>query len=339
MRFVDEARINVKAGDGGRGCVAFLRQKFRPLGGPSGGDGGDGGSVILEATTRASTLLDLKFNRHYRADRGQHGGGSDRHGKNGEDMIISVPLGTLVYDDKTGELLGDMIDDEQHLIIAQGGIGGRGNARFATATRQAPRHAQPGRPGDERWVRLELKLLADVGLVGFPNAGKSTLIRNVSHSRAKVADYPFTTLVPNLGVVPYADDRSFVIADVPGLIEGASEGAGLGHQFLRHIERTRVLVVLVESLGEKTPGEAFTILMNELNKHEPALLDRPRIVCLNKCDLIDEETIELCLDELKQAGATETMTLSALSGNGTESLVHKIAQLLRSQSPDGQLDY
>jgi GTP-binding protein len=332
MRFVDEARIYVKGGDGGRGCVAFLRQKFRPLGGPSGGDGGDGGSVILEATTRASTLLDLKFNRHYRAGRGEHGGGSDRHGKNGDDRVISVPLGTMVYDDENSELLGDLVDDGQTLVIASGGMGGRGNARFATATNQAPRHAQPGIAGDERWIRLDLKLLADVGLVGFPNAGKSTLIRKVSHSRAKVASYPFTTLVPNLGVVPYDDDRSFVIADVPGLIEGASEGAGLGHQFLRHIERTRVLVVMVETLGEKTPGDAYTILMAELKKHEPALLERARIVCLNKCDLVDDETITLCLEELNEVGAPEVMTLSALSGQGTDQLIHKMAKLLRSES-------
>jgi len=334
MRFVDEARINVRGGDGGRGCVSFLREKFKPRGGPDGGDGGDGGSVVLVCTSRASTLLDLQFNRHYKAERGAHGLGKQQRGANGKDIELYVPLGTMIYTDETGELIGDLTEDGQRLVIAGGGRGGRGNARFATATRQAPRHAQPGEPGEEQWVRLELKLLADVGLVGFPNAGKSTLIRQLSHSRAKVASYPFTTLVPNLGVVRYDEDRSFVIADVPGLIRGASEGAGLGHQFLRHIERTRVLVFMLDILGEKTPSEAYDILMAELVAHNPDLKDRKHIICLNKSDLVDQDTVDLCFEELSESGISDVLSVSALNGDGVQKLRYTIVSALKNEPVD-----
>jgi len=331
MRFIDETRVFVAGGAGGKGCVAFLRERFNPKGGPSGGDGGDGGSVILEATTRASTLLDLHFKRHYKAERGKHGEGNDRHGANGQDSLIPVPIGTIVFDEETGAVLGDLTEDGQQLVVAGGGKGGRGNARFTNSVRQAPSYAQPGISGEERWIRLELKLLADVGLVGLPNAGKSTLIRKVSRSRAKVANYPFTTLVPNLGVVSLSDDFSFVIADVPGLIEGAGDGAGLGHQFLRHIERTSVLVYLLDAAGQPGPKEAYTTLRAEIERYEPTLLERPSIVCISKLDLVDEEWISLCSMELAEVGVENTVALSGLSGDGTKDLIQKVAQILTSK--------
>jgi GTP-binding protein len=328
MRFIDETRIFVAGGAGGRGCVAFLREKFRPKGGPVGGDGGTGGSVILEATSRASTLLDLHFTRHYRAERGGLGGGNDKHGANGSHVVISVPMGTTVTDEETGAVLGDLIQEGDVLVVAEGGLGGKGNAHFKTSVRQAPEYAQSGLPGEDRWVRLELKLLADVGLVGFPNAGKSTLIRKVSRSRAKVAEYPFTTLVPNLGVVPIADDQSIVIADVPGLIEGASEGIGLGHQFLRHIERTKALVYLLDATGQPGPAEAYVTLRRELERYDESLIERPSFVCLNKVDLVDEEWVDLCQLELEEVGVSVVCSLSGLTGDGTKQLIRQIAEVL-----------
>jgi GTP-binding protein len=334
MRFIDETRVFVAGGHGGRGCVAFLREKFRPNGGPAGGDGGKGASVVLVATSRASTLLDLHFVRHYKAPRGTHGGGKKCHGANGKDIEIMVPLGTVIFDDETGTVLGDLTNEDERLIVAKGGRGGQGNARFATSVRKAPDWAQPGEPGEERWIRLELKLLADVGLIGLPNAGKSTLIRKMSRSQAKVAEYPFTTLVPNLGVVPYGDYQSFVIADVPGLIAGASDGAGLGHQFLRHIERTRVLVHLLDCMGESDPVEAHNVLMDELKSYEPELAKRPRIVCLSKCDLADSEWIDLCRTELTAAGCHDVISLSGVSGTGTDTLRHRIVSVLEKHPND-----
>lgn len=334
MRFVDETTIYVKGGDGGRGCVSFLREKYRPMGGPNGGDGGDGGSVILVATRRAVTLLDLHFNRHYRAGRGEHGRGKDQHGAQGETIEVAVPLGTVVYDEETGAVIGDLVEDGQRLVVASGGMGGRGNARFTNSVRQAPDFAQPGIPGDKRTVRLELKLLADVGLIGLPNAGKSTLIRNMSRSRAKVADYPFTTLVPNLGVVPYDDDRAFVIADVPGLIAGAADGAGLGHQFLRHIERTRVLVHLLDAAGDVQPREAHDVLLGELERYDSSLLERPRLICLNKIDLVDQEWVELCIEDLRQSGCTDVIAMSALEGQGVRDLFAAIVAALEGRIAD-----
>ncbi|HEY1087186.1 MAG TPA: GTPase ObgE, partial [Archangium sp.] len=270
MKFVDQVRISVKAGDGGNGAVAFRREKYVDKGGPSGGDGADGGSIIFEADAQLTTLLDFRFKRHHEARAGGHGLGSDMNGRSGEDLVIKVPLGTLVKDHETGELLKDMSTPEEKWVVAKGGSGGWGNINFATSTRQTPRFAKDGTLGEYKDLVLELKLLADVGLLGFPNAGKSTFISRISHARPKVADYPFTTLVPNLGVVDYRNRKSFVVADIPGLIEGASEGHGLGLQFLRHVERCRVLIHLVDlSTADegRTPIKDFDILNRELEKY------------------------------------------------------------------------
>ncbi len=285
--FVDEVEIHVRAGDGGRGCVSFRREKFVPRGGPNGGDGGRGGSVILEADEGLGTLLDFRYRRHYAAPRGGHGEGSDRHGANGGDLVLRVPVGTTVRERDTGLLLGDLTADGERLDIAKGGRGGRGNARFATSTHRAPRHAEPGEPGEERGLRLELRLLADVGVVGFPNAGKSTLVARLSAARPKIADYPFTTLVPTLGLVRLDAERSFVIADVPGLIPGASEGKGLGLRFLRHLERTRVLVHLLDldPATGRDPVEDWRTIQAELRAYSPELAARPQLVAANKIDL------------------------------------------------------
>jgi GTP-binding protein len=285
--FVDEVEIHVRAGDGGRGCVSFRREKFVPRGGPNGGDGGRGGSVILEADEGLGTLLDFRYRRHYAAPRGGHGEGSDRHGANGGDLVLRVPVGTTVRERDTGLLLGDLTVDDERLDIAKGGRGGRGNARFATSTHRAPRHAEPGEPGEERRLRLELRLLADVGVVGFPNAGKSTLVARLSAARPKIADYPFTTLVPTLGLVRLDVERSFVIADVPGLIPGASEGKGLGLRFLRHLERTRVLVHLLDldPATGRDPVEDWRTIQAELRAYSPELAARPQLVAANKIDL------------------------------------------------------
>jgi GTP-binding protein len=285
--FVDEVEIQVRAGDGGRGCVSFRREKFVPRGGPDGGDGGRGGSVILEADEGLGTLLDFRYKRHYTARRGGHGEGSDRHGKNGPDLVLRVPVGTTVRDRDTGLLLGDLTADGERLDVARGGRGGRGNARFATSTHRAPRHAEPGEAGEERGLRLELRLLADVGVVGFPNAGKSTLVARLSAARPKIADYPFTTLVPTLGLVRLDEDRSFVIADVPGLIPGAAEGKGLGLRFLRHLERTRLLVHLLDldPATGRDPVEDWQTIQAELEAYSPGLAARPQLVAANKTDL------------------------------------------------------
>jgi GTP-binding protein len=285
--FVDEVEIHVRAGDGGRGCVSFRREKYVPRGGPNGGDGGHGGSVILEADEGLGTLLDFRYQRHYAARRGGHGEGSDRHGKNGADLILRVPVGTTVRDRDSGLLLGDLTRDGERLDVARGGRGGRGNARFATSTHRAPRHAEPGEPGEERGLRLELRLLADVGVVGFPNAGKSTLVSRLSAARPKIADYPFTTLVPTLGLVRLDEERSFVIADVPGLIPGAAEGKGLGLRFLRHLERTRLLVHLLDldPATGRDPVEDWRTIQAELKAYSPELAARPQLIAANKIDL------------------------------------------------------
>jgi len=288
MKFVDEVKIHVKAGDGGRGCLSFRREKFIPLGGPDGGDGGNGGNVWFRVDSGLSTLLDFRYKVHYKADRGAHGMGKNRHGKGGEDLFISVPPGTLIYDDDSGELLADLTAKDQQMLLLKGGMGGRGNARFTTSTNRAPRHTQPGMPGDERNLRLQLKLLADVGLLGLPNAGKSTLIHAISAARPKVADYPFTTLVPNLGVVALEHYRSFVVADVPGVIEGAADGAGLGIRFLRHLTRTRLLLHLVDlaPVDGSDPAHAVHTLHGELEKFSPTLAQRDCWLVFNKADLL-----------------------------------------------------
>src|ERR1700757_1142259 len=284
--FIDEAKIRVKAGDGGNGCLAFRREKFVPRGGPSGGDGGRGGDVYLVANEHQNTLLHLRYNPEHKAERGRHGEGSDRTGHEGHTVEVEVPVGTVVWDEATGERLFDFTEAGQRYLAARGGRGGKGNARFATSTHQAPTEHTPGKPGEEKRLRLELKLLADVGLVGFPNAGKSTLISRISAARPKIADYPFTTLEPNLGVVELPDYRSFVVADIPGLIEGAHTGAGLGIQFLRHVERTRLLVHLVDvsEASGREPVSDFDIVMGELESFSESMIEKPMIVVATKLD-------------------------------------------------------
>jgi len=292
--FVDEVDIHVTAGNGGRGCLAFRREKFVPRGGPSGGDGGHGGSVYVVASPHTNTLINYRFHPEFDAERGEHGQGSNRTGRNGGNLELAVPIGTLVYekteDGSPLQLLADLSHEGDRVLVAKGGRGGLGNARFATSTNRAPRKVQPGEAGDEKFLRLELKLLADVGLVGFPNAGKSTLISRISAARPKIADYPFTTLTPNLGVVGLSGDRSFVVADVPGLIEGAHRGQGLGHQFLRHLERTKVLVHLVDvsNASGRDPVDDLDTVRRELELFQPGLAARPQIVAANKIDAADD---------------------------------------------------
>jgi GTPase len=283
--FLDHAVIHVAAGKGGDGCMAFRRETGVPHGGPSGGDGGNGGDVILRADDQLSTLLDFRYQQHYRAERGQHGEGSNRTGRSGADLVLRVPPGTVVRDADTGELLGELLDDGETLVVARGGRGGRGNARFATATNQAPRRCDPGTEGEARRIEFELKLIADVGLVGEPNAGKSTLLATISRAAPKIADYPFTTLTPNLGVVRLSDSRSFVVADIPGIIEGAHEGKGLGFQFLRHIERTRTLALLIPA-DTVDPQAEYERLRNELASYSEELRARPHCIVFTKADLL-----------------------------------------------------
>jgi len=293
--FVDEVDIHVAAGAGGRGALSFRREKFVPRGGPDGGDGGSGGSVYIVATRSKNTLIDFRYHPEFEARRGEHGQGSNRTGQDGEDLTIDVPVGTLVFardpdNEQAPQLLADLTTEGQRVLVAKGGRGGRGNARFATSTNRAPRRTEPGEPGEERLLRLQLKLLADVGLVGFPNAGKSTLIARISAARPKIADYPFTTLTPNLGVVTLSDDRSFVVADVPGLIAGAHAGQGLGDRFLRHIERTLVLIHLVDvsSASGRDPVDDFDIILDELRLFDPKVAAKPQIVAANKIDALDD---------------------------------------------------
>jgi GTP-binding protein len=328
--FVDEAKIRVKAGDGGNGCMAFRREKFVPRGGPSGGDGGHGGDVIMESSERHNTLVHFRFNPEYKAERGRHGEGSNKTGREGDDVVLSVPVGTVVYDELTGELVHDFSSSDDRVVIARGGRGGRGNARFATSVHQAPREHEQGFPGEERALRLELKLLADVGLVGYPNAGKSTLISRISAARPKIADYPFTTLQPNLGVVvvdEMPDERSFVVADIPGLIEGASGGAGLGTQFLRHIERTRLLAHLVDvsdSSGRPDPVEDFEVITRELANFGEGLNSKPTIIVATKLDVANPDK----LAKLKRYAKRKKLgfyAISAVTGEGIDELKFAMA--------------
>lgn len=340
MKFVDLVEFEVAAGDGGNGCIAFRREKYAPLGGPSGGDGGDGGSITLVADSGMSTLLDLHFRKLVRAERGEHGRGKDQYGKRGASTDIRVPLGTQVFDADSGELLADLDQPRDSFVVARGGRGGRGNIHFATPFDRAPRKSEPGQPGERRKLRLELKLLADVGLVGFPNVGKSTLISRVSRAKPRIADYPFTTLVPNLGVVSLGDERSFVMADIPGLIEGASGGAGLGHQFLRHVERTRLLVHLVsfDPDPDREPKRDFDLLMRELRHFDVALSKRPMIAVLSKTDLPDAaELFEPLKAELDQQGI-ELYAVSAATGDGIDALLQAIERHLRATSGPQQDD-
>jgi GTP-binding protein len=331
MKFVDQVRISVKAGDGGNGAVAFRREKYVDKGGPSGGDGADGGSIIFEADPQLTTLLDFRFKRHHEARAGGHGLGSDMNGRSGEDMVIKVPLGTLVKDHETGELLKDMSTPEERWVVAKGGSGGWGNINFATSTRQTPRFAKDGTLGEYKDLVLELKLLADVGLLGFPNAGKSTFISRISHARPKVADYPFTTLVPNLGVVDYRNRKSFVVADIPGLIEGASEGHGLGLQFLRHVERCRVLIHLVDlSTADegRTPIKDFDILNRELEKYSEDLAQKPQIVVANKLDLPHSRDALPAFKEAMEKRGVHVFELSGATGEGSQAVLDACARVL-----------
>jgi GTP-binding protein len=325
--FIDEVRIRVKAGDGGNGCLAFRREKYVPRGGPSGGDGGRGGDIVLVASDHHNTLLHFRFNPEHAAERGRHGEGSNRTGRDGHSIELPVPVGTVVFDGDTGEELVDFTAAGQQFLIAKGGRGGRGNARFATSTHQTPTEHEPGRPGAERTLRLELKLLADVGLVGFPNAGKSTLISRISAAKPKIADYPFTTLEPNLGVVSFDNDRTFVVADIPGLIEGAHEGHGLGIQFLRHVERTRVLVHLVdvsESTG-RDPVEDFHIIRRELASFSDDLAKKPMIVAASKIDVAQDRARTESVESLARAERLPFCAISAVTGQGLEDLIRAMA--------------
>jgi len=328
--FVDEIDIFVKGGDGGAGCVSFRREKYVPHGGPDGGDGGDGGSVWLEADPSLTTLLDYHYKRHYHAERGQHGEGSNRHGASGGDLVLKVPLGTVVADRDTGERLGDLTSAGQRILAVRGVRGGRGNARFATATNRAPRRADLGRPGAERWLHLELKLLADVGVIGFPNAGKSTLVSRVSAAKPKIADYPFTTLEPTLGIVRVDDERTFVIADLPGLIPGAAEGRGLGHQFLRHTERTRLLLHMLD-LDPQTardPLDDLHVINRELGAYSPALAERPQIVVANKADLSETQARREAIERHCAAHDLPFHVISAVTGAGLVDLMRAVAKKL-----------
>jgi GTP-binding protein len=328
--FIDEATIRVKAGDGGKGCLAFRREKFVPRGGPSGGDGGKGGDVIMESSERHNTLVHFRFNPEYKAERGRHGEGSNKTGREGIDVTLKVPVGTIVYDEETGQKVWDFSRPDERIIIAHGGRGGRGNARFATSTHQAPREHEDGRPGEERVFRLELKLLADVGLVGFPNVGKSTLISRISAARPKIADYPFTTLQPNLGVVVIGEksEVSFVVADIPGLIEGAHEGAGLGTQFLRHIERTRLLVHLVDvsdASGRPDVIKDVEVILGELDSFGAHLAEKPMLMVASKIDAANKDR----LAKLKQYCKKKKLPLfpiSAVTGEGIEKLKYAMAE-------------
>lgn len=328
--FVDEARIRVKAGDGGRGCISFRREAHVPRGGPDGGDGGDGGSIYLVASRSYRTLSDQKYQQHYQAEDGAHGRGKTMHGRRGADLIISVPLGTVVVDAETGERLADLIRDGERVLVAQGGKGGRGNARFATAIRQAPRLAQPGQKGEERVLQLTLKLLADVGLIGLPNAGKSALLCRISAAQSKVAEYPFTTLTPHLGTVEIDPLGALVVADIPGLIEGAATGAGLGIRFLRHIERTRLLVHVIDvSDDARDPLNALSVVEEELRAFDPELLRRPCVIAANKIDL-PHDTHLAALRALCAERALPFFPISALTGEGVEPLVRYLAAQLQA---------
>ncbi len=336
--FVDEVDIHVWAGDGGRGCLSFRREKFVPRGGPSGGDGGHGGSVWVTSSPHLNTLINYRFHPEFRAPRGAHGEGSNRTGHSGSDLELEVPIGTLVYEripDTADEwrLVGDLNGPGQRVLVAQGGRGGRGNARFASSTNRAPRRVEDGQPGEERQLRLQLKLLADVGLVGFPNAGKSTLIARISAARPKIADYPFTTLSPNLGVVTLDAERSFVVADVPGLIEGAHRGLGLGHRFLRHLERTAVLVHLIDvsSASERDPVADFEVLRQELAQYTPELARKPQLVTANKIDALDDPSRAERLAAHAQALGMPFFRISGVTGEGVSELLQAMWRTIAAE--------
>ena len=334
--FLDRVKIRVKAGNGGDGVTAFRREKFVPRGGPSGGDGGVGGSVWIESTEGLNTLLHLRYNPEHKAERGRHGEGSNRSGKDGEDAVVKVPVGTQVFDPETNELLFDFVEPGQRYLAAKGGKGGWGNAHFATPTRRAPKYHYTGRPGEEHDLQLELKLIADVGLVGFPNAGKSTLISVISAAKPKIADYPFTTHEPNLGVVDMGDFNTFVVADIPGLIEGASGGAGLGHRFLRHVERTKLILHLVDvsSLSGRDPVSDYEIINRELSNYDADLGERPQIVVATKTDALDEPERLESLKKLARRDRKPFFAISSVTNEGVKELVNAVADRLRMFNED-----
>jgi len=330
MKFIDETKIRVIAGAGGRGCVSFRREKFVPRGGPNGGDGGDGGDVITVADAQLTTLLDLRYQKLYKAGRGQHGQGKDQHGKRGEDRVIAVPLGTIICDASTGEQLADLKSAGERVVVAAGGKGGKGNAHFVSSTNRSPRFAQPGLPGEERELQIELRLLADVGIIGLPNAGKSTLIAAISAVRPKIADYPFTTLVPNLGVVSYGEGKSFVIADIPGLIEGAHEGHGLGHKFLRHVTRTSLLIHLIDAskVVDEAPLADWMAINRELELFDLDLAAKPQLVVANKMDLPEAKAKAKLIGKALPSKSQPLYAISAVSGEEVRLLVQEIGKRL-----------
>jgi GTPase len=330
MKFIDEVKIRVIAGDGGRGCISFRREKFVPRGGPNGGNGGKGGDVIALADPQLTTLLDLRYQKQYKAGRGEHGLGKDQHGKTGEDRIIKIPVGTLIRDAVTGELIGDLKEAGQRVVVAAGGRGGKGNAHFVSSTHRSPRFAQPGEPGEDKELEIELRLLADVGIIGLPNAGKSTLIAAISAVRPKIADYPFTTLVPNLGVVAYGEGKSFVVADIPGLIAGAHEGQGLGHKFLRHVTRTSLLIHLLDAskIEEGDPLADWQTVNRELELFDPEVAKKPQVVVANKIDLPTGKRSAKLLAKTLPKSYQPLHTISAATTEGVRSLVQYVGMRL-----------
>ena len=330
MKFIDEAKIKVIAGDGGRGCVSFRREKFVARGGPNGGDGGDGGDVVVEADPQLTTLLDLRYQKLYKAGRGEHGLGKDQHGRRGKERTIKVPLGTIIREAHTGEVLADLKSAGERVIVAAGGRGGKGNAHFVSSTNRSPRYAQPGEPGEERDLEIELHLLADVGIIGMPNAGKSTLLAAISAVRPKIADYPFTTIVPNLGVVSYDEGKSCVVADIPGLIEGAHDGHGLGDKFLKHVTRTRLLVHLLDAskIDEGSPLEDWETINRELGLFDPELASKPQIVVANKMDLPETRTHADCLEAALPERLRPLHRVSGATGEGVQALVYEMGRRL-----------
>ncbi|WP_457576546.1 GTPase ObgE [Desulfomarina sp.] len=330
MGFIDEAKFFVKAGDGGNGCVSFRREKFVPKGGPNGGDGGRGGSVIIRAANSVNSLIDFRYRSHFKAERGSNGQGKDMHGRKGKDCIIVVPVGSIIRDSETDEIIKDLTEDGEEFLVASGGKGGFGNPHFASGSNRTPRIATKGKPGEEKWLKIELKLIADIGLVGLPNAGKSTLLSKLSAANPKIASYPFTTLEPQLGVIHFKYHESCIIADIPGLVEGAHQGVGLGHKFLRHIERTRIILHIVDMADERC-RENFVTIENELNYYKEELANRTKVIVLNKCDLVDNQRQK----ELREHFVDKNLNvivLSCVSGYGIDNLVEKLEEILDFQS-------
>ena len=338
MHFLDQAKIYVKSGGGGPGAVSFRREKYVEYGGPDGGNGGRGGDVVFEAVAGLNTLIDFRYTQHFKARRGTHGAGKNRTGAAGPDLVVKVPIGTQILDDEREEVLADLTEAGQRVVLLEGGLGGRGNASYKTSTNRAPRQHQPGEPGEEMWVWLRLKLLADAGLVGLPNAGKSTFINQITNTKAKVGDYAFTTLRPQLGVVRHRA-REFVLADIPGLIEGAAEGAGVGDRFLGHIERCRVLIHLIDVNGTD-PAEALAVVEDELAAYGAGLDEKPRLIALNKIDTVDTELVKMFIKELKAAGAKKVFPISGATGKGLDALLDAVIDYLPAatvtERPDGE---